>query len=77
MSTAAEAKKIVIKVGTSTLAHATGHINIRMLEELVKVLADLQNSGRQIILVSSGAIGAAPPPLRHAGQAGRRGGRPM
>lgn len=56
MSTAAEAKKIVIKVGTSTLAHATGHINIRMLEELVKVLADLQNSGRQIILVSSGAI---------------------
>ena len=49
--------KIVVKVGTSTLAHATGRLNIRHVEELVKVLSDLTNAGHQIILVSSGAIG--------------------
>ena len=47
--------KIVVKVGTSTLAHATGRLNIRHVEELVKVLSDLKNAGHQIILVSSGA----------------------
>lgn len=50
-------KRIVIKVGTSTLTHKTGRLNIRRVEKLVKVLADLQNSGREIVLVSSGAIG--------------------
>jgi len=49
--------RIVIKVGTSTLAHATGHLNIRHVEELVKVLSDLKNAGHEVILVSSGAIG--------------------
>ncbi len=49
--------KIVIKVGTSTLAHATGCLNIRAVEELCKVLSDLKNAGNEIILVSSGAIG--------------------
>lgn len=49
--------RIVIKVGTSTLAHATGCINIRHVEELCKVLSDLKNAGHEIILVSSGAIG--------------------
>ncbi len=49
--------KIVIKVGTSTLAHSTGRINIRRIEQLVKVLSDIKNSGQEIILVSSGAIG--------------------
>ena len=49
--------KIVVKVGTSTLAHATGRMNIRHVEELVKVLSDLKNEGHEIILVSSGAIG--------------------
>ena len=49
--------RIVIKVGTSTLAHATGRLNIRHVEELVKVLSDLKNAGHQLILVSSGAIG--------------------
>ena len=49
--------KIVVKVGTSTLAHATGRLNIRRVEELVKVLADLKNAGHRIILVTSGAIG--------------------
>ena len=49
--------RIVVKVGTSTLAHATGSLNIRHVEELVKVLSDLKNAGHQVILVSSGAIG--------------------
>ena len=49
--------KIVIKVGTSTLAHPTGRLNIRRVEELVKVLSDLKNGGHQLVLVSSGAIG--------------------
>ncbi len=50
-------KNIVFKVGTSTLAHASGQINIRNTENLVKVLSDMKNTGRNIILVSSGAIG--------------------
>ena len=49
--------RIVIKVGTSTLAHPTGLLNIRRVEELCRVLSDLKNSGHEIILVSSGAIG--------------------
>ena len=49
--------RIVIKVGTSTLTHATGHVNIRRMEGLVKVLSDLKNAGNEVILVSSGAIG--------------------
>ena len=48
--------RIIVKVGTSTLAHATGHVNIRHMERLVKVLSDLKNAGNEIILVSSGAI---------------------
>ncbi len=54
-----EAKRIVVKVGTSTLAHATGRINIRRMEGLVKALADLCNQGKQVVLVSSGAFGYA------------------
>ncbi len=57
MNTITDAKKIVIKVGTSTLAHQTGMLNIRRIEALVKTLADLQNAGKELILVSSGAIG--------------------
>ena len=49
--------RIVVKVGTSTLAHSTGRLNIRHTEELVKVLSDLKNAGHEVILVSSGAIG--------------------
>ncbi len=49
--------RIVVKVGTSTLAHKTGHLNIRHIEELCKVISDLKNAGNEIILVSSGAIG--------------------
>ena len=49
--------RIVVKVGTSTLAHTGGRLNIRRVELLCKVLSDLQNAGHQILLVSSGAIG--------------------
>ena len=49
--------RIVVKVGTSTLAHQTGCLNIRHVEELCKVLSDLKNAGNEVILVSSGAIG--------------------
>lgn len=49
--------RIVIKVGTSTLTHQTGRLNIRQTETLAKVLSDLKNSGHEILLVSSGAIG--------------------
>jgi glutamate 5-kinase len=49
--------RIVIKIGTSTLAHPTGHLNIRRVEELCKIISDIKNSGHEVILVSSGAIG--------------------
>lgn len=49
--------RIVVKVGTSTLAHSTGCINIRHVEELCKVLSDIKNAGHEVMLVSSGAIG--------------------
>lgn len=49
--------RIVVKVGTSTLAHATGRLNIKRTNELCRVLSDLKNAGHEVILVSSGAIG--------------------
>lgn len=49
--------RIVFKVGTSTLAHASGRLNVRRVEKLAKVLSDLKNAGHEVILVSSGAIG--------------------
>ncbi len=52
-----ERKRIVVKVGTSTLTHKTGRLNIRRVEQLVKTLADIYNAGHEVILVSSGAIG--------------------
>ncbi len=50
-------KRLVVKVGTSTLTHASGHLNLRRIDELVKVLSDLKNAGIEILLVSSGAVG--------------------
>ena len=49
--------RIVVKIGTSTLAHPTGHLNIRLVEQLCKVVSDIKNAGHEVILVSSGAIG--------------------
>lgn len=53
------AKRIVIKVGTSTLTYDGGGINIRRFEKLVKVISDIKNSQREVVLVTSGAIGVA------------------
>lgn len=49
--------RIVIKIGTSTLAHPTGHLNIRRVEQLCRIMSDIKNAGHELILVSSGAIG--------------------
>lgn len=53
-----DSKRIVVKVGTSTLTHSTGHLNLRRIEKLVKVLSDMKNWGVQVVLVSSGAVSA-------------------
>lgn len=50
------ARRVVIKIGSSTLTHKSGQINIRRMEQIVKILSDIRNSGKEIILVSSGAI---------------------
>ena len=58
MSYFRDSRRIVVKVGTSTLTHSTGHLNLRRIERLVKVLSDMKNSGIQVVLVSSGAVSA-------------------
>ena len=49
--------RIVVKIGTSTLAHPSGHLNIRRVETLCKIMSDIKNAGHEVILVYSGAIG--------------------
>ncbi len=51
-------KRIVVKVGSSTLTHATGQLNLRRIEALAKTLSDLKNTGKEVVLVSSGAVSA-------------------
>ena len=53
-----EAKRIVVKVGTSTLTHDTGKLNLNRIDKLIREIADLKNQGKEMILVSSGAIAA-------------------
>ena len=65
--------RIVVKVGTSTLAHTGGRMNIRRVELLCKVLSDLKNAGCQVVLVSSGAIGMG---VGKLGLSGRPGDMP-
>ena len=57
MSNIQQAKRIVVKVGTSTLTYANGKVNIRAVDALCRVLCDLQNAGHEMVLVSSGAVG--------------------
>ncbi len=52
-----DAEILVVKVGTSTLTYENGKVNLRRMEELCRTLSDLQNAGRKLVLVSSGAIG--------------------
>lgn len=54
----AKAERVVVKVGTSTLTHATGKLNFDRMEKLVRELSDLANQGKEILLVSSGAVAA-------------------
>ncbi len=49
--------RIVVKIGTSTLAHPTGHLHIRRVQELCQCVSDIKNAGHEVIVVSSGAIG--------------------
>ena len=58
-------KRIVVKVGTSSITYPTGKIDLEKMELLVRELSDLHNAGRELILVSSGAVGAG------AGKLGR------
>ena len=51
-------KRVVIKVGTSSLTYETGKLNIKKIESIVRVISDLKNRGIQVVLVSSGAVGA-------------------
>ncbi len=53
-----KAKRIVVKVGTSSLTHPGGKLDLERIEKLVRVLANVKNAGHQVVLVSSGAIGA-------------------
>lgn len=53
-----EAKRIVVKVGTSSLTHATGRLSYENIERLVRQIADLQNAGKEMVLVTSGAMAA-------------------
>ncbi len=50
--------RIVVKIGSSTLTHDEGHLNLRRIEALVKTLSDFKNAGKQVVLVSSGAVSA-------------------
>ena len=50
-------RRIIVKVGTSCLTYPNGKLNIGGIEKLVRVIADLQNRGYQMVLVSSGSVG--------------------
>ena len=52
----ADKKRIVIKLGTSTIAHRTGKLNIRRMRNLVRVISDLQNSGREMVITETKLI---------------------
>ena len=53
-----KSKRIVIKIGSATLTHATGKLNLKQIESLVKTVSDFSNMGKEIIIVSSGAVSA-------------------
>ncbi len=49
-------KRVVVKIGSSTLTHNTGHLNLRRMNRLIEVLADIKNSGAELVIVTSGAV---------------------
>ena len=52
-----DSKRIVVKVGTSTLTYPNGNLNLNLMNRLAWILADLKNQDKEVILVTSGAIG--------------------
>lgn len=68
MKDCSEIKRVVVKVGTSTLAYSTGLLNLRRIKQLVEVISDLKNTGLEIVLVSSGAIGVGAGELGFSGR---------
>ena len=58
MAALQKARRIVVKIGSSTLTHETGDLNLRRVEALARVLSDFKNAGKEIVLVSSGAVSA-------------------
>ncbi|MDR2590756.1 MAG: glutamate 5-kinase, partial [Oscillospiraceae bacterium] len=52
------AKRIVVKVGTSTLTYPTGNLNLAKIDQLVRELVDIKNQGKDVLLVTSAAVGA-------------------
>lgn len=68
-------RRLVVKVGTSTLTHDTGKLNLRRMDHLTRVLADLRNRGIEVILVSSGAIGVGVGKLKLSAKPHDIGGR--
>ena len=59
-----DSKRIVVKVGTSTLTYENGNINLTRIEKLARVISDLMNSGKEVVLVTSGAIGVGSSKLK-------------
>ena len=59
-----DANRIVVKVGTSTLTYENGNINLRRIEKLTRIISDIVNSGKEIVLVTSGAIGVGSSKLK-------------
>ena len=53
-----DARRIVLKIGSSTLTHENFRMNLRRIEALTRVLSDFKNAGKEIVLVSSGAVSA-------------------
>ena len=66
LDTQQKVRRLVVKVGTSTLTRDTGSLNLRNMERLARVLSDLEGMGYQVVLVSSGAIGIGTKKLRLA-----------
>lgn len=58
MAALQKARRIVVKIGSSTLTHETGDLNLRRVESLARVLSDFKNAGKEVVLVSSGAVSA-------------------
>lgn len=58
MNIVKDAHRVVVKVGSSTLTHETGKLNLRHMERLTQALSDFKNAGKEIILVTSGAVSA-------------------